>query len=215
MSEEAKKYLIDDAEMDEILGEISGGSEAESGSDHASRMLEASVVPINKPVRRGRGRPPKVVSQTSSQAEFNQALLEQEIAFVDKDEVVKAIIRGEDSLRTMHILKERIARSAATLDFIRIQNQKLGKNSREIPQIVSRQISALKEIANIELEIRKLGVDHVDLNNPLLQKVFKLLIDKFRDVASSVLSSEQFDLVWNKLETELEGWEEEADGIVR
>lgn len=212
MSGEAKNKVVPDEEMEALLDEL---DEPETSS-HGERTLEAAVVPITQPVRRGRGRPKKEYGPPApTEAEFNQAVIEQQVAFVEKDDIVRAIMKGEDSPKTLHLLKERIARSAATLEFIRLEQQKRGKYHREVPQIVTRQIAALKEIANIELEIRKLGTDALDLSNPRLQMIFKLLIDTFRDVAKEVLAPEQFDLVWNKLETELEGWEEKADSLIR
>lgn len=210
-SDEAKR--IDDSEIDELLKDL---DDSDATSDHGRRVLQASVVPISRPVKRGRGRPKKVYGPpVASVAEYNQALIEQQVTFVEKDEIVQAITDRQDSAATLHLLKERIARSAATLEFIRLQQQKDGKYTREVPQIVSRQISALKDIAGIELEIRKLGTDALDLSNPRLQTVFKLLINTFRDVAKEMLSPAEFDLVWNKLETELEGWEEKADSLIR
>jgi hypothetical protein len=212
MSDEAKKVIGDD-EVQELLESL---DESDAKSSHGKRILEASVVPIGKPVKRGKGRPKKSYGAPApTDIEFNQAVIEQQVAFVEKDEIVKAIMDREDAPSMLHMLKERIARSAAALEFIRLEQQKRGQYHREVPQIVSRQIAALKEIANIELEIRKMGTDSLDLSNPRLQEVFKLLIDTFRDVAKNMLPPKEFDLVWNKLENELEGWEEKADSLIR
>jgi len=105
--------------------------------------------------------------------------------------------------------------SAAALEFHRLELQKRGISNRDIPQIISRQIAAMKEIAGVEMEIRKLGVDAIDLKNERLQRVFSLLIETFRDVAKKMVAPEQFDLLWNKLENELEGWEDRADSLLR
>lgn len=214
MSEGAKR-LIDDDEVEELIQALNEADEAFT-SEHARQTLEASVVPIHTPVKHGAGRPKKEFKPPSVKAaEYNQAVIEQQVAFVDRDAIVRSIMRGDDAPKTLHLLKERIARGAAELEFIRIEQQKRGQFHRDIPQTVSRQIAALKEIANIELEIRKLGTAALDLRNPRLQQVFKLLIDTFRDVAKELLAPEQFDLVWNKLETELEGWEDKADSLIR
>ncbi len=209
MNGEAKK--VDDRELDELLNDLDDDT-----SDYGKRVLQAAVVPISKPLKRGRGRPKKVYNPpAASVAEYHQAVIEQQVAFVEKDEIVKAVDSKKDSTATLQLLKGRIARSAATLEFIRLQQQKEGKFTREVPQIVSRQIAALREVASIELEINKLGASVVDLNSPQLQKVFMLLINTFRDVAKEMLGPAEFDLVWNKLETELEGWEEKADSLIR
>lgn len=211
MTEPKAKRVVDDDEVQELLDSLDDDIE----SNHSKRVLEASVVPISNG-KRGRGRPKKVYGPpTNTTVEYNQALIEQQVAFVEKDDIVQAVKDKKDSATTLHLLKEQIARSAAALEFIRLQQQKNGKYHREVPQVISRQIAALKEIANIELEIRKLGTAALDLNNPRLQMVFKLLINKFRDVLKGVLDPAEFDLVWNKLETELDGWEDEADSLMR
>jgi len=210
MSGEAKKRVVDDDEVQELLDSLD-----DDVSSHGRRVLEASVVPISRQVTRP-GRRPKAYEVPSKTAiKANQASIEQQVAFVERDDIVRAIVNHADSPSILHLLKERIARSAAALEFIRLEQQKRGVYNREVPQIVSRQIAALKDIANTELEIHKLGTDVIDLSHPRLQEVFKLLIDTFRDVAKDVLPPKEFDLVWNKLETELEGWEEKADNLIR
>lgn len=209
---EANKRVIDEDDVQELLAALDDPPEM---SNHATQVLTATVLPISTPVRRpGKTGLPKK-SRAEQEAEYNQAVIEQQVAFIERDAIVKAIARGDDAPKTLHLLKERIARAAASLEFIRLEQQKRGQYHKEVPQIVSRQIAALKEIANIELEIRKLGTDALDLSNPRLRLVFKLLIDTFRDVAKEVLTPEQFDLVWNKLETELDGWEDKADSLIR
>jgi len=211
MNEEAKK-VIDDAEIQELLDSL----DKDDTSNHGKRVLEASVVPITKQVKPRPGRPKKQFGvPITSKAEYNQAVIEQQVRFVERDDIVNAVVRRDDSASVLHALKERIARSAAALEFLRLEQQKRGTYNKELSQLISRQISALKDIANIELDIRKLGVDALDLSNPRLQEVFKLLIDTFRDAAKEVLAPAEFDLVWNKLETALEGWEEKADSLVR
>lgn len=210
MSGEAKKRVVDDDEVQELLDSLD-----DDVSSHGKRVLEASVVPISRQVK-SPGRRPKAYEVPSKMAiKANQASIEQQVAFVERDDIVRAIVNHQDSASILHLLKERIARSAAALEFIRLEQQKRGVYNREVPQIVSRQIAALKDIANTELEIHKLGTDIIDLSHPRLQEVFKLLIDTFRDVAKDVLPPKEFDLVWNKLENELEGWEEKADNLIR
>lgn len=209
---EANKRVIDEDDVQELLAALDDPPDM---SSHATQVLTATVLPISTPVRRpGKTGPPKK-SQAEQEAEYNQAVIEQQVAFVERDDIVRAIARGEDAPKTLHLLKERIARAAASLEFIRLEQQKRGQYHKEVPQIVSRQIAALKEIANIELEIRKLGTDALDLNNPRMRLVFEFLINTFRDVAKEVLTPEQFDLVWNKLETEMTGWEDKVDSLIR
>jgi hypothetical protein len=189
-----------------------------TGSDSKSVMdlKVASVVPLHAataPAKRGRGRPKKINPKPSADdLVYHAEMQRQQIDYVNEDAIVKAAQDHRDSPEMLHLLKERIARAAATLEFRRIETEKYGKDSA---QTISRQIAALKEIANIELEIRKLGAQVLDLKGEQFQKIFELFIGKIRDVASAVFTTEQFDLFFNRLETALDGWEEEAQDIIR
>jgi hypothetical protein len=223
MSDEAKR--IEDKEIQEILEDLDetdpvneSEPEDENLSDHSRRVLRAaSVVPLyDAAAKRGKGRPKKINPKpTRDDLVYHQEVIAQQAAFVDRDEIVRATRNRQSSLETLQLLKERIAIAGANLDFHRVELQKRGVSQKEIPQVISRQIAALKEIANIELEINKYQASVFNLRDERLQKVFSLLIDTFRDVATEMLPAERFDLLWNRLETALEGWEEKAESLVR
>lgn len=217
MSDEAPR--IEDKEIQEILEELDdtdpvADPEADL-SDHSKRIVQAAaVVPIHN-AKRGPGRPKKIHAKpTQDDLAYHQQVIAQQAAFVDHDEIVRATRARQSSLETLQLLKERIAIAGANLDFHRVELQKRGAN-KDIPQIISRQIAALEKIAHIELEISQFQASVFNLRDERLQKVFSLLIDTFRDVASEMLPPERFDLLWNRLETALEGWEEKADNLVR
>lgn len=181
------------------------------------RMVRvASVVPLHAatgPVKRGRGRPRKINPKpTVSDLEYHAAMTEERAKFVAQDPVVKSTSSNRDAVDVMRQIKIEVAKEAAALLFQRVENEKFGKDSA---QISSRRIAALKEIANIELEIKKLGVDMIDVRSEKFQKIVMMLIEKFRDVAQEVLTTEQFDLLFNKLQTSMENWEEQAEDILR
>jgi hypothetical protein len=55
----------------------------------------------------------------------------------------------------------------------------------------------------------------IDLHSEPVQKIFGMFIGKLQEAAKAVLPQEQFDLLFNRLETELDGWEDEADSLLR
>ena len=228
MSEDSAKKTDDDSVVDDLLDAIDDDTDpvqdtveapVEQSSNHAERVRKAaSVTPIHEAPKkkRGPGRPKKIdKAPTTEDLEYHAEVMAQQTSFVDDDEIVKASRERTETVDTLYLLKERIAMSAAALEFHRLELQKRGISNRDIPQIISRQIAAMKEIAGVEMEIRKLGVDAIDLKNERLQRVFSLLIETFRDVAKKMVAPEQFDLLWNKLENELEGWEDRADSLLR
>jgi hypothetical protein len=222
-----EKPPIDESEVEEILDALDDiDPEADDeASDHTRRVLKAAaVVPIHqvkrtaagRKIRRGPGRPPKKVhkSPTEEDLQYHQQVMEEQTEFIDSDEMVKAARERKPSLETLQLLKERLAMAGANLQFQQIELQKRG-NYREVPIVISRQISAMKELANIELQISQFQASIFNLRDERLQRVFALLIETFRDVAKEMIPPEQFDLLWNRLETALEGWEDKADSLVR
>jgi len=166
-----------------------------------------------KGAKRARGRPKKVEKKPDVEdLLYHQETIKREVGFVDGDAVVQATIDRKDSAEVLHLLKTRIARAAASLEFQRVEMQKLGKDTG---QVTGRQIAALKDIANIELKIRELGAQMVDLRSEPIQRVFALFIGKIQEAAKEILPEHQFDLLFNKLETELDGWEDEAESLLR
>jgi hypothetical protein len=218
MSDEAKQ--IDDKEIQEILEDLDDTdpvADPEAGlSEHSKRIVQAAaVVPIHRAKQLGPGRPKKIHARpTQEDIDYHQKVILQQASFVDRDEIVRATRARQSSLETLQLIKERIAIAGANLDFQRVELQKRGVN-KDVPQVISRQIAALEKIAHIELEISKFQASVFNLRDERIQKVFSMLIDTFRDVASEMLPPERFDLMWNRLETALEGWEDKADSLVR
>jgi hypothetical protein len=166
-----------------------------------------------KGAKRQRGRPKKVEKKPDVEdLRYHQETIKREVGFVDADAVVHATNDRKDSAEVLHLLKTRIARAAASLEFQRIEMQKYG---RDTGQVTGRQIAALKDIANIELKIRELGSQMIDLRAEPVQRVFAMFITKLQEAAKDVLPEAQFDLLFNKLETELDGWEDEAESLLR
>ena len=132
-------------------------------------------------------------------------------AFVDNDPVV-VYARGRDPIALLQTLKSEVAKEAAALAYQRIENEKMGK---DISQVSSRRIDAIKKIADIEMEMRKIGFDQIDVHGEKFQKIFKLWIETISGIASETLTPEQADLFFNRLETEMTGWEDKAADLIR
>ena len=164
-------------------------------------------------VKRGRGRPRKVERMpTTSDLEYHTEMSALKAKFIGMDPVVVAASGRADALQILNLIKLEVAKEAAALHFQRIENEKFGKDTA---QVSSRRIEALGKIATIELEVKKLGADLLDLRNEKFQRVFKLWVDRMREAATEVLSPEQIDLLFNRFSTSLEGWEDKAMDSIR
>jgi hypothetical protein len=196
---------MDSGEADELLT-------SDERQDNVRRLLPVHAAPNTGKnglkVERQRGRPRKVERMpTTSDLEYHAEMSEEKTRFIDKDPVYLAALGKADSSEVLHIIKSQVAREAAALEFQRIENEKFGKDTA---QISTRRIDALTKIATIELEIKKLGGDVLDLHGEKFQRIFNMLIESFQEVASEVLSPEHVNLLFNRLGTTLEGWEDRA-----
>jgi len=164
-------------------------------------------------VTRTAGRPRRVERMpTTSDLEYHALMTEERGRFVDTDPVVRATQKNADPLDVLKIIKGEVAKESAALHFQRIENEKYG---RDVAQVSTRRIDALKKIADIELEIKKLGADTLDIHSEKFQRVFKFWINTIREIAEQTMTPEQIDLFFNHLSTSMEGWEEKVAATLR
>ncbi len=177
-------------------------------------MVGGTVVPIHAatgPIKRGPGRPKKIRTEpTRDDLAYHAEMLRQKTAFINADPLVRSTGERQEAVETLQRVKEEIARESAALHFQRIEEEKYGKDTS---QMSSRRIAALREVAHIELEIRRLGATMIDLKSERFQRIFAFFLDTVRVSAGEVLSPEMIDLLFNRLETKLEGWEEKAQNL--
>jgi hypothetical protein len=176
--------------------------------------VNGTVVPIHAataPIKRGPGRPKKINPKpTTDDLIYHAEMMRQKTAFIENDPLVKSSSARQEAVETLQRVKEEIARESAALHFQRIEEEKYGKDTS---QMSSRRIAALREVAHLELEIRRLGATMIDLKGERFQKIFAFFLETIRESAGEVFSPEQVDLLFNRLETKLDGWEEKAQGL--
>jgi hypothetical protein len=192
--------------------------EEESLAVPEAKAVIGTIIPLHAAtggdgLKRGRGRPKKINPKPTTQdLLYHAEMMRQKAAFIDADPLVQSTRSRQEAIEVLQRVKEEVAREAASLHFTRIEEEKYGKDTS---QMSSRRIGALREVASIELEIKKLGVASIDLKGERFQKVFKYLIDCIREAVEEVSTPEQLDLIFNRLETKLEGWEDRAQDIVK
>jgi|SRR6478609_2192611 len=189
-------------------------SDENENSDTAKIGPLAMVVPMHAatgPIKRGPGRPKKINPKpTVDDLAYHAEIQRLKAEYIESDSVAKAVKTRQDPLETLQKIKEEIANEAASLYCDRVEAAKYGKDTT---QISSRRIGALKDVASIELEMRKLGHNFIDFNSERMQKVFAFFIDTIRNAATETLTTEQVDMLFNRLETELDGWTEKAQNL--
>ncbi len=208
---------------EEDLLETSEETEPEMQSESSAVSNVVKLLPVHAApttngytalkVDRGRGRPRKVERMpTTSDLEYHATMTEQKGKFVDGDPVVRATSKPTTPLDMLAIIKREVAKECAALHFQRLENEKLG---RDTAQISTRRIDALKKIADIELEIKKLGSDVIDVHSEKFQRVAKFWVETIREIAEQTLQPEQIDMFFNRFMTAMEGWEEKVGDLTR
>lgn len=206
---------LDDKDADDLLAEITG-PEPRSQPPIQQSIQVLFVPPKNQPQTGGKAlgnRPRSIGRNRPSQEdlEYYEALSEEREQFVSGDAVVQNS-SGKDPLALLSALKREVARETASLAYQRMVNERMG---RDTSAISGRRIDALKKIADIELEMHKIGFEQLDLYSEKLQRVFQLWTEIVKDAAVATLGPEQLDLFFNRLTTAMDGWEERAEDVIR
>lgn len=194
------------------------GAEAESTPqenpvmDNVRQLLPAHLLPKTK-TGRPVGRPRKLEPKpTLHDLEYHAQMTAEKSLFINEDPVVKSLAGKPDSAQLLAHIRTEIAKEAAALHFQRVENEKLGKDTA---QTSTRRIDALTRIAHIELEIRKLAPDTLDVRSEKFQKVFKMFIEIMKECAQETLSPQAIDLFFNLFSTRMAGWEDRAADFTR
>lgn len=206
-----------DKEGEELLASIEGTQpETASPPRHTNQVLFMKTNMTAPAGGQARGRRDKPAGTrfnhpTADDLERYAASAGEREEFIANDPIVRAA-STKDELVLLNTLKQEVAREAAALAYQRRLNEQMG---RDISQVSSRRIDAIKKIADIELEMRKIGIDQIDVYGEKFQRIYKLWIETIQGIAAQMLTPEQNDLFFNRLSTEMDGWEDKAADLVR
>ena len=221
-SENGDPGVDDDLDLEDLVSNVETPPNEAVSVNNVVQLLPVHAAPTvggkskggtTLKVERGRGRPRKVERMpTTSDLEYHAHMTSEKAGFIDRDPVVVAALRHADPMAMLQIIKSEVAKESAALHFQRIENEKFGKDTA---QVSTRRIDALKKIADIELEVKKLGGDVVDVHSEKMTRIFKFFIETVKTILEENLSPEQIDLVFNRLQTEFEGWQEKLSEVLR
>ncbi len=184
------------------------------------REVGAHVIPLlplhavaDGGVHRPRGRPKKVETAPGrADLDYHAEVTRQRIEHVDADQLVRAVADRADGHVVLQRVAEALAREAAVLEHERLQIQVRG---RDVGQLVSRRVEVLRKLADIQVEIDRLGTSIIDPSSEGMQKLYRLFVNDVVGVAKELLPSELLDLFLNGLAQRFEDWEERAESILR
>jgi hypothetical protein len=180
--------------------------------DNVRQLLPTHLLPKTK-TGRPVGRPRKInPAPSSNDLNYHAEMAEARQRFIAEDPVVKTLSGKPDSANLLSSLRMEIAKEAAALHFQRIESEKHGKDTA---QTSTRRIDALTRIAHIELEIKKLAPDTLDVRSEKFQKVFSMFIEMMRESAKETLAPEAIDMFFNRFGGMMDGWEDKAENLIR
>jgi hypothetical protein len=131
------------------------------------------------------GRPRTVTRQRSTRVQERVAAYNEKAArFVAADELYQAAQSGDD-LESLYVAREQLAREAASLHFTRLQTV---PGSREMGRLITRRISALREITSLTIAIARAGTGMPSPER--LERIMANLIDVVDQSAAGVLPPE-------------------------
>ncbi len=186
-------------------------------SDPSAKVIELPRLPLHTVghggVTRGRGRPQKVEAKPGrDDLEYHAQVLVERAKVLDADEIVRAASNGCDAPRVLRLVVEALAGDAALLAHAR---DELSKRGRDVAQITSRRAALLDRIASLVVEIDRHSERVLDVSSEAMFVVYKLWVDDLKLVAREVLSQEQIEVFFVKLEARFADFEDRAAAALR
>ena len=152
-------------------------------------------------------------SNSSSAVEItdtHQLILPDKKDIVKEDNLLKGIIEDAGVFELMDIVLAELAEESASLKYERLKKE---FNDESTDRISLRRSNILKMINDSLVQKRNLALnDLVNLRSPQWQLVFENLMDKIKKTFADLdYASEQEELFFQKLQSNLEGFEEETE----
>lgn len=166
-------------------------------------------------VKRKRGRPRKIQLAplpSIAQSEYNERVLDARATYINADPLVQAGINGADSREILTIASQGLAEELASLAHI---ERDFARRGRDVGQVSSRRVDALKKLALIQ---ETLVVQHdrvVDLKCEVVQRALRYWVETVMKVLGDELRPHQLDLVVNRLQAEMGEFEARLADVLR
>lgn len=140
----------------------------------------------------------------------NQILIPNKKDVIKEDPLLKGLIRDEGTFELLDIVIAEMAEEGASLKYERLKKE---FDDEPTDRISLRRANILKMITDALIQKRNLALsDFVNLRSPQWQVVFSELMDKVRVTFTELgYSSEQMELFFEKLQNNLEGFEEDTE----
>ena len=142
--------------------------------------------------------------------EANQLVLPSKSEIIKRDALLKGMLNDDGVFDLLDVVLAEMAEEGASLKYERIRKE---FNDEPTDRISLRRANILKMISDSLIQKRNLALnDLVNLKSPQWQVVFKQLMDRVQQTFVDLeYSSEQVELFFQKLQGNLEGFEEDTE----
>ncbi len=180
---------------------------------------DAKIIPLHelppetRILKRRPGRSRKIEKKpTVDDLEYHNEIAKERLAYIENHPMVVAHApkeSGNSTIDTLNHVRHQIAKEAAILEFNRLELEKRGIDTS---QVSTRIIQSWRQVAELSLEVKKLGVTVLDPNSSEMQKVFKLWVATLQEIMEEMVKegtvdTPALDLFFNKFSKAMEGWE--------
>ena len=126
------------------------------------------------------------------------------------DALLKGILNDDNVFDLVTVILAELAEEGASLKYERI---KLEASDKSIDRISLKRAQILKMIMDVLVQRRDIALnDFINLKSPQWQVIFEHLMNKIRQTFLDLqYNTEQIELFYQKLQSNLEGFEEEAE----
>ena len=140
----------------------------------------------------------------------NQLVLPSKDEVIKRDALLKGMLNDDGVFDLLDVVLAEMAEEGASLKYERIKKE---FNDESTDRISLRRANILKMIGDSLIQKRNLALnDLVNLKSPQWQVVFKQLMDRVQQTFLDLdYSSEQVELFFQKLQGNLEGFEEDTE----
>jgi len=140
----------------------------------------------------------------------NQLVLPSKDEVIKRDALLRGMLNDDGVFDLLDVVLAEMAEEGASLKYERIKKE---FNDESTDRISLRRANILKMISDSLIQKRNLALnDLVNLRSPQWQVVFKQLMDRVQQTFLDLeYSSEQVELFFQKLEGNLEGFEEDTE----
>lgn len=161
-----------------------------------------------KRMERTKGRSRSIAKRPRyKQGERRRWLQDQLDAHVERDIVVQTVRAPQGASAVIHELCVQLAEEAAGLKWERMRHV---PGTREAERTSSRRVRALVDLAKLQVVRTQMADGDFDPQDPRVQRVVQLFIDKIQSVVVGVLPEESARNLMEKWKQALEGWEGEV-----